>query len=90
MAAGDWDGDGNLDLAVASGSQETSTIWIRVNHGDGTFDDPLDFPAGHAPISIAVGDLDGNGTLDLALANNIPIFNSIIVLLNNGNGDFDE
>ena len=89
LAAGDWDGDGDLDLAVGSGSdEETSTIWILLNHGDGTFDDPLEVPAGRAPMSIAVGDLDGNGTLDLAIANGDPSFKSITVLLNNGNDDF--
>ena len=46
----------------------------------------LQFGAGNLPISVAVGDLDGDSDLDLAVAN-YDGFN-VSVLLNNGDGTF--
>ena len=45
-----------------------------------------DFPAGTNPTSVAVGDFDGDGRLDLAVAN--AGSNTISVLLGKGNGKF--
>jgi hypothetical protein len=45
-----------------------------------------DFPAGTDPTSVAVGDFDGDGRLDLAVANNGS--DDVSVLLGNGDGTF--
>ena len=45
----------------------------------------LDFEAGRSPISVAVGDFNGDGVLDLAVANGS---NYVSVLLGNGDGSF--
>src|SRR5438270_12268209 len=47
---------------------------------------PLAFDAGNSPTSVAVGDFDGDGHPDLAVAN----YNSanVSVLLGNGDGSF--
>jgi ankyrin repeat protein len=46
----------------------------------------LEFGAGNEPYSVAVGDLDGDSDLDLAVAN---VYGAnVSVLLNNGNGTF--
>ena len=42
------------------------------------------FGAGDGPISVAVGDFDGDTDLDLAVANFDS--NNVSILLNNGNG----
>src|SRR5688572_4063308 len=44
------------------------------------------FPVGNWAVSVAIGDLDGDGALDLATANQAS--NSVSVLLGNGQGAF--
>jgi multidrug efflux pump len=39
---------------------------VLLGNGDGTFQTARNFPVGSSPSSLAVGDFDGNGTLDLA------------------------
>jgi hypothetical protein len=76
VAWGDYDGDGDLDLAVGNGRFNTSgsydmTNQLYKNSGGGTFEEiPLD-QEGLARESRAVawGDIDGDGDLDLVVAN---------------------
>jgi hypothetical protein len=84
MIAGEFDGDGKLDLAVVD-SQDNS-VWVLLGNGDGTFRQAREYFVGQNPISLGAGDFDGDGTLDLAVVN----FTSrdISVLLGNGDGTF--
>jgi Flp pilus assembly secretin CpaC len=47
-----------------------------------------DFPVGHSPSAIAVGDFNGDGKLDLAVANKGD--NAVSILLGNGDGTFQS
>src|SRR5437588_9731442 len=51
-----------------------------------SFNARRDFAAGTAPNSVAVGDFNGDGKPDLAVANNGS--NNVSVLLGNGDGTF--
>jgi FG-GAP-like repeat len=66
-------------LAVTNGSNDA--VSILLGKGDGTFKDPVSFGVDRAPVSVAVGDFNVDGLLDLAVAN----FRSedISVLINN-------
>jgi len=84
LAAADVDGDGMLDLLVASDGAEDVTVFR--GDGRGGFTREQSFPVGPSPTDIAVADLDGDGKLDLAIANHgTP---RVTVLLGDGRGVF--
>ena len=68
IAAGDYDGDGDVDLYVVGGDLDPNSLYE--NQGDGTFVDtteemtPVVTHKGSGP---AFGDIDGDGDLDLFL-----------------------
>jgi hypothetical protein len=71
VAIGDLDGDGKPDLAVANQGSTFVSVFRNTSTGDGTvsYATKVDFSTGTNPLSIAIGDLDGDGKLDLAVAN---------------------
>ena len=86
IAVGDLNGDGRLDLATANTNVDVYTVSLLINRGDGTFGAKRDFRAGNGPFSIAIGDVNGDGRRDLAVA--VVSGNGVSVLLNKGNGAF--
>ena len=59
---------------------------VLLGNGDGTFGAKTDFGTGSNPHSVAIGDLNGDGKPDLAVANSAS--NTVSVLLGNGDGTF--
>jgi hypothetical protein len=92
IVAGDFNGDGRPDLAFPNfNSFAESSVTVVLNRGDGTFGPPHSFAVGIGPVSAAVADLNGDGKLDLVVANNNnENFGTFSVLLGNGNGTFKE
>jgi Big-like domain-containing protein/VCBS repeat protein/glucodextranase-like protein/putative Ig domain-containing protein len=95
IAAADLNGDGKIDLVVTNQSLGGAspvagqTVSILLGNGDGTFQAAVPYGTGVSPCDVAVADLDGNGTMDLAVANcGSTATNNISVLFGNGDGTF--
>jgi hypothetical protein len=91
IAAGDFNGDGHLDLAVANSNYYSfgsvpGTVSVLLGNGDGTFQPQVTYAVGNTPWAIVAGDFNGDGRTDLAAANYGD--NTISVLLGNGDGTF--
>jgi len=70
IKAGDLDGDGKPDLIITLENSNKLAI-LRNNSSPGSivFAAEMDFPAGNEPSTIAPGDLDGDGRIDLSIHN---------------------
>ena len=106
LSTGDFNEDGKLDFAVANANDDT--VSILLGNGAGGFGAPTNFtvkqvfsdptipPSHHVvPRHVTVGDFNGDGHQDLAVANfNAPYDNvigiipGVVILLGNGTGSF--
>ena len=74
---------------VVAPSPDNGPLFIFLGFGDGTFDSPLDIPAGTGIIaSAAAADLNGDQRPDLVNPN--PGSSTVSVHLNNGDGTFQS
>jgi hypothetical protein len=70
VAVADFNLDGSLDIAVALTNDNAAgdAIAILPGNGKGSFGAAILFAAGQLPNSLAVGDFNGDGKPDLAVA----------------------
>lgn len=85
LVVADLNGDGKLDVAFSNFYEPYVTVVL--GNGDGSFQPPVDYPAGNFPSGLSVGDLNGDGKKDLVVANESES-GTVSVLLGNGNGTF--
>ena len=87
LIAGDFNGDGTLDLAVANSG--TTTVSILLGNGGGTFTAQPALTTGSVPYSLTAGDFNNDGKLDLAVTNFANgAASTVSIFLGNGNGTF--
>jgi hypothetical protein len=83
MVIGDLNNDSKADLAIANSG--SSTVSVLLGKGNGTFDTAINLSVSDYPTSIAGGDLNGDGKLDIAVAH---ASGHVSILLGNGDGTF--
>jgi len=103
IAVADLNGDGIQDLAVTDGAQRAVTsdrlnrVSILVGNGDGSFQPARNLSVGSSPLSameigdflwVVIGDFNGNGIQDLAVARAVEGGNSVVIFVGNGDGSF--
>jgi hypothetical protein len=86
VAVGDFNGDGSADIAVADENAGNITVLLGNGTGGFTAATGSPFAAGTGPHSVVVGDFNGDGVEDLAMANYFT--DNVTVLLGNGAGGF--
>jgi hypothetical protein len=86
LAAGDFSGDGRLD--VASVNPSSNDITISLGAGDTTLLDSRRFLVGAGPVAVVQGDFNRDGRLDLATANHGS--SDVSLLLGLGAGAFQD
>ncbi len=84
IAAGDFTGNGIMDLAVANAG--SNNVSILYGNGNGTFQTPVNITVGSDPVDIKAANLTGNSITDLVVANHGTGDNTVSVLINNGSG----
>ena len=86
VAVADVNHDGNPDMLVAG--EATGSITVLLGDGKGNFrsgpGSPI--PAGHLPNDIGIADMNGDGNLDLVIANHQSPY--LTILLGDGTGRF--
>ena len=86
-AAGDFDGDGKMDLAVTS--RTSDAVSVLLGNGDGTFQPQITTFAGITPQGLQIADIDDNGTLDIVIADEGKTQKGgFVVVPGNGDGTF--
>src|ERR1700685_2502557 len=93
ITAADVNGDKNLDLIVPQygGATPGTTVLIFLGKGDGTFPTSKSTTVGYNPYNAAIGDINGDGKVDLAVTIDDQTSNhnqGIAVALGNGDGTF--
>lgn len=79
-AAGDFNGDGRLDVAVGNGS---GNVAVLAGDGTGKLSRAAGSPFGLTPTGLGAGDFNGDGRLDVAVANTT---GKVTILVGNGAG----
>ena len=87
------DGHPDLEILAYCGTDPhncpNGAVQVMLNNGNGTFGNPTYYAVGVGPDGIAAADLNHDGNIDLAVANNnFEAPSTVSILIGNGDGTF--
>jgi hypothetical protein len=85
----DWNADTFNDIVVTSATSIPSGISLLANSKTGTFPSRTPYTTGDIPVSVDMRDINGDGFLDLIVANSGGASNNLSLLLGKSGGTFD-
>jgi hypothetical protein len=86
IAAGDFNEDHKLDLAIAD--EFDGSVLVLLGNGDGSFQSPIETVVAGFPTALVAADFNGDGKLDVAVNENWTVQEGGSILLGNGDGTF--
>ncbi|MGC2509457.1 MAG: FG-GAP-like repeat-containing protein, partial [Acidobacteriaceae bacterium] len=88
LVSGDVNGDGYPDLVATNTNVNgaTGTVSVLLNNKNGTFAGAATYTVGKQPYQVAIGDVNGDGHPDLAVANYGA--NTVTILFGSASGTF--
>jgi len=90
VAHGDFDDDGDLDLAIAITDEQATNdgLAVHLNQGDATFAGAVSFAPDGDYRAVDVGDLDGDGILDIVAVGQTQAVDCADMMFGYGDGTF--
>ncbi|MFM7858925.1 MAG: FG-GAP repeat domain-containing protein, partial [Flammeovirgaceae bacterium] len=84
VGVADFDGDGKADIAVVNNGSNSVGVFKNTSSrgtlSSSSLNPKIDFATGTTPVLIAIGDIDGDSKLDIAVPNYGS--NTVSILLN--------
>jgi hypothetical protein len=68
IVTGDFNHDGKIDFAAVATGPNNGILQVFLGNGDGTFQAPISTPVAAGIDAVTVGDFNGDGIPDLAIA----------------------
>jgi hypothetical protein len=88
LAAGDLDGDGDIDIAIIGGTYETTVVFLNDGLANFSYDEQYGEWWTDTPVAIALVDVENDGDLDMLVG--YSNLSSIRVFVNAGFGEFEQ
>jgi hypothetical protein len=89
LVVGDFNNDHHPDVAVVGYFGSNIDMGVLLGNGDGTLRPSLTSPLNDTPYSIAAGDFNHDGNLDVAISDYF-VPGDVVVQLGNGDGSFQS